>query len=178
MHTPITINGIGTKYALRPVDDPVFNIGNDNFTIQVWVNFNGTEGEQTLIEKWAQANPVAGYTLTKLNGDKLRLAIAVAGETDIDSEPLTIASGVWHQFCARRAETTFDLFFNGSKVATSSISAAVSPSSNPLLIGVRNGGAHPVKGRIDEVAFWSRALSDEEVLSLFNNGSGSQIPAQ
>ncbi|MGZ3397463.1 MAG: hypothetical protein ACXVB2_25450, partial [Isosphaeraceae bacterium] len=41
-----------SQFAQRPVDDPVLNLSSTDFTIQTWVNFNSTDGEQTLIEKF------------------------------------------------------------------------------------------------------------------------------
>jgi hypothetical protein len=41
-----------SQYAQRPVDDAAFDFGNgSDFTIQVWVNFNTTRRDQTLLEK-------------------------------------------------------------------------------------------------------------------------------
>jgi hypothetical protein len=48
----------------------------------------------------------------------------------------------------------------------------------PLLVGKRNqfdGRNFAVDGRIDEVAIWSRALSDAEIAFLFNEGSGNPV---
>ena len=46
------------------------------------------------------------------------------------------------------------------------------------MIGERNGSQQfPVRGRIDEVAFWSRGLGNEEVAKLYNNGNGFEVIA-
>jgi hypothetical protein len=47
----------------------------------------------------------------------------------------------------------------------------------PVLIGARNQCDNcGWVGSIDDVALWSRALSEEEVLSLFQNGIGGSLP--
>jgi hypothetical protein len=38
--------------------DPALNVGISDFTVDLWVNFNDTSGEQVLIEKWI---PGDGY---------------------------------------------------------------------------------------------------------------------
>ena len=47
----------------------------------------------------------------------------------------------------------------------------------PLLLGARDGSQNfPLKGSADEVAIWSRALTDGEITTLYNGGAGTQVP--
>jgi len=69
----LSFNGDESRYAQRPIDDQVFDFGGSDFTVQTWVNFNTTSGEQTLVEKWVDVG-YFGWTLTKLPGDTLRFA--------------------------------------------------------------------------------------------------------
>jgi len=57
-------------------------------------------------------------------------------------------------------------------------SGTITASPNPLLLGKRNpqdGRNFPVDGRLDEVAIWSRALSDSEIATLYNDGVASAV---
>jgi hypothetical protein len=96
----------------------------------------------------------------------------------IDSTPLSITTGVWHQVVVTRNGSAFSLYFDDNVVGSTVFSGALTPSSNPLLIG-RRDSADPrdfaVDGRLDEVAIWNRALSASEVASLWNNGQGMLI---
>jgi hypothetical protein len=70
------------------------------------------------------------------------------------------------------------LFYNNVSIATVA-SANGSISTAPLLIGRRNaadGRDFSLEGSIDEIAIWSRSLSDEEIESLHNEGNGRAIP--
>jgi hypothetical protein len=178
----IILDGSDTQYAERSVNDTAFDVGNEGFAIQIWVSFVSTEDEQTLIEKWTQgSDPIdcEGYTLTKLSEDQVRFAYSdgsSGGEQVVDSAQLTIMPDVWHQLVVRRGGASLDLFFDGVSIATGSIgSVTITPSPKPLIIGIREGNNHGVNGRIDEVAFWSRALDDAEITRLYNYGAGSQI---
>ena len=54
-------------------DDPALNVGADDFTVDLWVYFNSTAGEQVLVEKYIEdfsATP-PGWTLTKLEDNKV-----------------------------------------------------------------------------------------------------------
>ncbi|MBT3535361.1 MAG: PEP-CTERM sorting domain-containing protein, partial [Rhodospirillaceae bacterium] len=92
--------------------------------------------------------------------------------------------GVFHQIVARRLEDEVSVFFDGQLIGTQLLAPGtfIGPSGNPLLIGARNGGQnHPVDGLIDEVAIWTRGISNDDISATFNQGNGagllgSQIP--
>jgi hypothetical protein len=163
-----------SQFAQRPVDDLILNLGPTDFTIQTWVNFNSTDDEQTLIEKYfGSGGP--GWTLTKLPDDVIRFSVGPTPPFDLDTPPLSIPTGVWHNVTVRHSGGTFDLFFDGTKAATRTDFPPIQATSMPLLIGKRNdldGRGFPVDGRIDETAIWTRALSDGELAALYNGGRG------
>ncbi|MGH2359823.1 MAG: LamG domain-containing protein [bacterium] len=168
----LDLHNNGSQFATRPVDDAIYDFGESDFTIQVWVNFNNTAGEQVLLEKFfSQSGP--GWSLTKLDGNLLHFFAEPT--IALTSAPLDIPSGVWHQILVRRNGTQYQIIYDGSVVAEGSNPGAVPDTDMPLLIGKRNdldGRGFAVDGRLDEVAIWSRALSDDDIAFLFNGGSG------
>lgn len=168
----LDLHNDGKKYAARPIDDAIYDFGPSDFTIQVWVNFNNTDREQTLFEKFqGQAGP--GWTLTKLVDNRWHFYARPSAE--LSSAIQTIQSGVWHQVVARRKGNTFDIFYDGVLIVSGSDPDPVPDTTYPLLVGKRNkddGRNFAVDGRIDEVAIWNRTLSDREIATLYNEGSG------
>jgi len=165
------------KYAVDPATNSVFNLGSSDFTMQTWVNFASTAGEQVFIEKFTGPSG-PGWTFYKLSSNAIEF-YGGAGVGGVGTSPaLTISTGAWHQFVARRSGTTFTLFYDGAAVgSTLGVGAAVTTSPNPLEISGRSsggtlGGGKFVQGNMDEVAFWKIALSDSDISSLFNGGSG------
>jgi hypothetical protein len=171
----LALRNDGSQFAARTNDDAIYDFGLNDFTIQIWVNFNNTLREQTLIEKFfGQIGP--GWTLTKLDGNQLRFHVHPV--IVLTSVPLSIPSGVWHHIVVRRSGTVYQIIYDGSVVAAGSSPTAISDTNMPLLIGKRNhhdGRNFAVDGMIDEVAIWSRALSDAEIALLFNDGRGSPL---
>ena len=54
------------QYAQRPISDSILDFGPNNFTTQVWVNFNSmTSTEQTMLEK-ASNRGAPGWTISKV----------------------------------------------------------------------------------------------------------------
>jgi len=165
-----------SKFADRPGDDSVFDIGATDFSLQVWVNYQSFPTEQVLIEKWTNDSG-PGWTLTKLANQKFRFHFDAA--VTLDSAPHSLTTGTWNHLVARRDGSQFDLYLNNVPIISQSIGTlAATDVSNPLLIGRRNAGdSRNFSGDsyLDEVAFWSRALSDAEIDHLYNNGLGRAI---
>lgn len=171
----LSLVGNPNQYAQRPVSDSIFEIGMDDFTIQVWINFNSTSGEQTMFEKFTGSDG-PGYTLTKLSTN--RIQFYAAGGIVLNSNVLNIPTGIWHHVIMRRQGANFTLYLNNKLIGQSNTNVNDDPpSNNPLRIGERQGNQQfPIDGLIDEVAFWNRALSDDEINQLYNNGEGFELP--
>ncbi len=171
----IDLHHDGNQYAERPVDDPQFDFQTNDFSIQVWIDlYTVFTYEQTLVEKfYGQAGP--GWTITSPS-PFIRFA-AYPILPAFESSP-NISTNQWHQLILRRSQTNFDLVFDGTPVATTTATGAITSTSNGLLVGRRNL-ADPrdfsVNGRLDELAFWNRCLTDREITALYNAGQGVQM---
>lgn len=170
-------------------DTSGLNFGPGNFTVDLWVNFNDTSGEQVLVEKWIQGDEsVDGWTLTKLENQVLRLALdrGDAQETDLDSEELSILPGIWYHFAATRQGSMVALFMNGIPVAQNlDMGASNLNSPSSLKFGHRGNPEDTpgstderglyLNGRIDEVElFVGTALSEDQILAIYQAGSAGK----
>jgi Concanavalin A-like lectin/glucanases superfamily len=149
-----------------------------DFTVQIWANFNTTFNEATLIEKFSDGTgPGWTFTMPFQMTDLQFYATPNSGGPQLDTS-VSIQTGVWEQFIIERNGTQLEMFWNGSLVATQEFSGTWPASSNPLLIGGRNqfnGTSFRVDGVIDDVAIWNRALSANEIASLWNGGTGQPV---
>jgi hypothetical protein len=175
----------GDADFINVADDSALDLGTDDFTVDLWVNFDDTSDEQVLVEKWVQGDGfVDGWTLTKLGDNVLRLAFEVdAGiEADLDSNVLNIVPGLWYHFAATRQGNTFTLFMNGEIIAQGDFVGSLNlDSASSLKFGHRgNVDDTPgsidtrdfyLNGRIDEVElFVGTALSEEQIEALYAAG--------
>jgi hypothetical protein len=164
-------------YAAREIDDHVFDFGGSDFTVQVWVNYNSNVREQTLIEKFYGADG-PGWTLSSFVGPSTAHFYADSRAVGLYSLTEDETLGVWRHVVARRTDTLFDLFYDGQLVDTGDFAGEIQESTVPLMIGQRNfldPRDFSVDGRIDEVAIWNRALSDDEIAGLYNDGNGLRV---
>jgi hypothetical protein len=173
--------------------DEALNVGTGDFTVDLWVLFNNTEGEQILVEKWVQRlNPSeefpgsTGWTLTKLEDNRLLLAMedGSGAGTEVASDVLPIATGTWTHFAATRQGSQVTLFMNGVPVAQGESSLNLDSISS-LKFGHRgNPNDTPnseddrgffLNGRIDEVElFIGQALTHCQIQAIFNAGSAGK----
>jgi hypothetical protein len=178
-----TLDGDGD--FINVAHDPGVDLGTGDFTVDLWVNFNDTSGEQVLVEKWVQGDGfVDGWTLTKLDGNVLRLALEIEEgiEADLDSYELPIVPGLWYHFAATREGDTFTLFMNGEVIAQDDFEGELNlDSASSLKFGHRGNVEDTpgsidtrdfyVNGRIDEVElFAGTALSEEQIMDLYVAG--------
>lgn len=177
-------------------DDPALNFGTSDFTIDLWAFFSdpGT-GEQVLLEKYIErleSGPSEGWTLTKLPGNELLLAMARdgIGQGSISS-PLSIPAGTWTHFAATRQAGVISLYVNGKRVSshswaegnldvdsTSSIKFGHrgNPSDTP---GSEDDRGFFLSGGIDEVEiFIGRALTRGEIRAVYNAGRRGKCKEQ
>jgi len=169
--------------------DPALNVGISDFTVDLWVNFNATSGEQVLVEKWIQGDPLAqGWTLTKLENDILRLAMATGtgDEVNLDTEPLSIRPGIWYHIAATRQGSVVTLYMNGVAIAHNPELGALNLNSvSSLKLGHR-GDPEDTPGSIDERGFYlvgridevelfvGTALSADQIMAIYQAGSAGK----
>lgn len=77
----------------------------------------------------------------------------------------------------------YDPFLNGTNIAIST-SGGVNAVSGPLLfghtasiLGASEIWPNPLRGSLDQVAFWDRTLTPAEVAAMNNGGQGFSFPS-
>jgi len=83
-----------------------------------------------------------------------------------------IQATAWHDLVGRYDGKDVALFCDGHLMVSKPCRGALTKNDEPLLIGAETQGtkvARHFHGELEEAAFWSRALSDEEI-SLLSRG--------
>jgi hypothetical protein len=170
-------------------DDPALNVGTGDFTVAWWAMFDATEGESVLLEKWIQGSlsgeDVTGWTVTmsekRVEGTLVYAAFTLETTSGFSAitPPLRVDRRTWIHFTVRRSGKTFDLLINGEVVASNAAPKGTvidldSPAS--LKLGHRGSVEDTpgsvddrglfLDGRIDEVRFFGRAVSNVEIRAI------------
>ena len=76
--------------------------------------------------------------------------------------------GSWHSVAFRRNGTAFNLFVDGTSVASTTATLATGSTCNrtTLMHMLTSGTTAYAKGSIQHAAIWNRALSDSEIMAI------------
>ncbi len=173
---------VGNAFNLDGVDD-YYEIADDPsltpaaMTVMAWVNLAG--GNAAIMSKYSVASPSSWSFV--VSGGQLRFTIESSkGQSRITTNN-EISKNQWHHVVAvyDSANKLMKMYVNGVEASSTLLSSsAFAPpfdSTIPVRIGAAIGedgvAIIPFKGLIDEVAFWNRALTAQEVKSIYDAGS-------
>ncbi len=146
----------------------------DNFSISVWIKTSQTSSYRYIIDKWwYQSDSIPedarSWALNFENGQLVWRGTNNAKDSGLKKVSYDFSSkvGKWTHIVGTYDGTQLTLYVDGSKVGTQALSGITS-SSKPIFIGAGNDGSlFYFNGDIDEVALFNTALSDNEVLTLY-----------
>lgn len=148
---------------------PNFNI-TDKITLSAWVKLNSYKDFDTIL--WKSYNSIAGanssYGLSLTTGRRFRF-----GLTSQLISPNIAEIGKWYHIVGTYDGQTQKLYEDGNLVITTSRSGPINVSTQDLVIGNRkynSSKAYPFNGGIEGVHIYNRAISEEEVKTLYDRG--------
>ena len=164
----------GTTNHIEVADHGDWQLGSNGFTIEAWANFAVAGADAVLV---AHHDGAQGWRFGVRDG-KVGLHIdAPGGPVDIASPPLVMKAGEWQHLAATRSGSTFRLYLNGDLVGQMEHPGELPPVTAPLTLG-QSAGAHFLKGLLDEVSLYSRALSADELHAVYLSGVAGKCAGQ
>jgi hypothetical protein len=165
---------------------PVFNTTNA-FSIELWVKPSQTRVLSALATSYflPGANwPRAGWLLDQANSGRTAAdsfsfyVYNTSGNTarTLAAAPMSISTNAWYHLVGVFDGTTVMLYVNGANTASSSLPAghALRPNQlRPLSLGCGAGYGGWYSGDMDEVAFYTNALSAAQVLAHYQAGTNA-----
>ena len=149
------------------------------FTLCAWVNVvawkNPNKAMDYLISKddW-KSSGAHGYLLRYRQAGILNFTLADSGWHNSTSTRKA-SLGEWHHAAVTYDGHTSKLFMDGEREGNDIVTGAIEPSDVPLRIGqAAYDKARGIRGRIDEVAIFNRALSPDEVRTVFRIGQAGR----
>ncbi|MBD3249448.1 hypothetical protein GF336_05365, partial [Candidatus Woesearchaeota archaeon] len=151
-------------------------IGLDDFTIELWVNRDGTSTEG-IIDKADPAGHISssdGYDWHFTGTNSMRFR-GMADAFNIESSATVTSSDGWTHIAVTGDRDGNLVFYKdgaaGGSSDFSSHSAVNITSSFDLRVGVvRGSGDYFFEGDVDEIAFYKRALSQTEIQNHYKRG--------
>jgi hypothetical protein len=162
--------------------DDYVNVGNDSsittdlesgFTFEVWAKTSNTSDHQRIIDNDYAAN---SFQFSIDDAQNVRLSI-FDGSTwnNTIGNGSNLADGNWHHLVGTYDGSDAKVYADG-KLQVTSVGIGASFTANNVHIGVKGQDlpgtyTQPFNGIIDSVRIYSRALSQDEILSNYNAGN-------
>jgi len=153
----------------------VFDGGNA-MTISAWVKGWPSASWNPFICKNGEPN---GWQMRRNSSSTTRLNWTTRGAGgDFASNPTTINSdGNWHLVTMTYDGATKIIYVDGALNLSVAATGTITPSTSMLAFGARDNGTFGnfFTGKLDDIYFFNRALSDSEVTTAYNYVSGGVI---
>lgn len=165
----------GADYVEVPDSD---NLDVGVFTIALWVKFDDAPTtNQTLVAKWQQDTKQQYLLQSDTDGT---LDFYTDDGTDNDptelSSTATMSADTWYHVAVTVDGTTRTMFINGAGTQTTDTGLAVGDSDIPVSLGANQDAATDytnfLAGKLDDVRFYNRILSNDEINLL---AAGSEL---
>lgn len=149
-----------SDYISTPDHDD-FNVGSGDFTIDFWVRFNSVPGAGSLATFFTQRTTSASnisMTLWYGGKEKWYFSYSTNGSSQINLTGFTSHTpsvNTWYHIAYVRNGSNLDIYIDGEKQTTKSISGTIYNSTAVAMIGANNPAspAYFVNGWIDEFRF-------------------------
>lgn len=181
-----TFNQRGKVYVEVPSQD--YLVLTNSFTIQLWYKSGAASG-RILQKLWpAQRSDRREWEISIRDDARMLFKYAVPGTTDnfeflcpLDSQ---WANGTWNQFVYAYSGESNRLYgyLNGVAATNQAPKYRMMPLDTPLPLMMMHdryksttGARFDAEGFLDEVAIWSRRLSDEEIRALYQTPLSRQL---
>ncbi|MBI3231684.1 MAG: fibronectin type III domain-containing protein [Candidatus Doudnabacteria bacterium] len=176
-----TTNGkIGSALVFDGVNDyvdagnsPSLNPANQ-ITIAAWAKPSSIAQSQFIVAKDNVPAGTLQYFLRFQGSSGVRFAIRTSVDNYFTvSTPTAIATNTWYHVVGVYDGSTMKVYVNGTLLGSTNVSGLMANNGVNVRIGRRQDTALPFNGVIDEVKIYDRALSQSEVMGLYDNTSPS-----
>jgi hypothetical protein len=174
----------GSTVAEVSVATPNFETPNTGFTVEGWVNPNAlgfcwAYQCGTIVHREASVSSRTWWF--GLDDASIRFVLLLqkpnGGRADVSAPPL-VTVGSFQHVAASYDGNSIRLYYNGTLAKTEVVGPASFNTGDPINIGIENlaaaGSLFPFKGLIDELSVYNRALSDQEIATVFGAGAAGK----
>ena len=176
----------GTSHYVSVPDSSDWNFGTGDFSIQFWANFasppGGVEGNEGVGAQILIANDEGGGTQNKwfiaaydgfvafhIND----LSVGPRWLAESSFEPVLAQ---WYNIALTKSGSTYQFYIDGTPSGAETDSFPLPDPAAPLTIGQGEGVGY-FDGKLDGVAIYDRALSEQEVQNTYQSGQAFPVPA-
>ena len=167
----------GSSGYVQVPDNDAWAFGDNDFTVEFWVNFRDLPEYDSLYYPDAifVANDQGGGDQNKWMFDLSDGVLTLLTDDPqnwvrfIGQAPFTPDPNTWYHLALVREGTDITIYVNGEPAGTDTINVPIANANAPLTIGQAEGIGY-VNGQIDEMTIYHRALSGSEISAIYSAG--------
>jgi len=139
-----------------------------SFSINTWINLTATGAIRTIMSDCS--NTSNGFRLYVSSNNKVYLEY----NTSFMASVTALAANTWYNIAVTYDGTTYKIYINGELESSQNGSALTwgANGTNNFYIGRYATATYFFYGLIDGTSIWNKALSLNEVIALYNSGTG------
>ncbi len=143
-----------------------------SFSLSVWAAPD--EDGDRIVDCWASNPNGGGFMLRTDTGNVLKWIVGAAA-TSITA---AYVPGAWHHvyayFDSARGKIGIEIGIN--MMPQTSLASVTWKADVPFMLAASTGNSATFKGKLQQLGFWGRLLTEAERATIYNSGSGRRIP--
>jgi hypothetical protein len=166
----------GVDQCIEVPDSDSLDVDDDQVTMTCWFWWAGSGDDwQTFVSKGPMSGTNENWAFFINTGSIYTHFIITpnGARTNVDSPGGAFDAEAWHFVAGTYDGSTVKIYIDGDMVKEEGRSGNLTPNDSSLRIGHREGSPHWWNGVLDEVGVFNRALSEDEVNRIMNEGLGA-----
>jgi len=159
-----------TSKLIKTSASGVSRTGTDEISVSVWVNPSRTSGQYQQLVCNRDATLNWALYMHTTGGE-----VSFHGSAQNKGTYVPTTSVWTHIVATVDSSSNLKIYANGTLIDTIT-SFAYGSTTSAIGVGQISNGGEALLGSLDEAGIWNRALTADEITTLYNGGSGNQYP--
>jgi len=178
--TPTKGTGIilnGRVYSANNYDNFTYSSALGAGTFSWWFNYTSVLGNQgRMINKTHAA--VSDVIVFDISGTPTPglLEVTIHDVGGLNANATTLSTGTWYFYAVTWDGSHVIVYKNGAVETNNTNAVTMNADATVFSIGGTPVNTAGINGTVDEIGFWSRALTSTEISRLYNGGAGLTYP--
>ena len=174
-------NNEGVNFNYNSTNAPKWTGGDQPYTMSAWLYRNADTSTWQMIYDgyYASGGSSDWHCIMGLdyNGGNYRMATMDNSGSNWHYSSLNVTANTWHHCVWSITTAKKKWYLNGVKQENTSTTFTTSGGNQYHRMFHRHSNEYGFRGFADQVCFWEKEISDQEVTDLYNSGNGNAFSA-